>query len=113
MSDETNSPNNLTEWERDGGEATLNVLAAAALGEVDSPRVGLVRGFIHGQPVVVLHAAFDKDNPDPFAGTVVSTPIAVLLLGDAADLVTFPEDQGTLVDNPDYVGPPVLVDNPL
>jgi hypothetical protein len=104
MSDETNSPNDLTEWEREGGEATLSVISRAAL--VGDPSLGIVRGFIGEKPVTVIVAAF-ADEQDPNADGVLTTPLAVLLLGDVARLVTFPEDQGTLVDNPDYVGPPV------
>lgn len=105
MSDiNTTSPNDLTEWEREGGVATLSVISRAAL--LGDPDLGLVRGFIGETPVTVIVAAFaEEQNPD--ADSVLSTPIAVLLLGDVANLVTFPEGTGTVVKNPDYVGPPV------
>jgi len=110
MSDETipTSPD-LSEWERNGGEATLSVIARGALGFHGAPDLGLVRGFIGDKPVAVVVAAFAEEQ-DPDAEGYLTTPIAVLLMGDVVDLITFPEGQGRVVANPDYVGPPVTVD---
>jgi hypothetical protein len=105
MSDETSNSSQVTEWEAEGFQNTIDSIVYAAGPFNEGVEIGVVRGYLGDQPVAVVILSDPSDQTDP--DHVITTPVAVLLLGDVVDLVTFPEAR--VLANPDYVPAPAGV----